>query len=93
LGRYHSQDYVYHPGKSDTPERVYSYSRGFGALYKKAVYVYGFYSLLLVFLFRILRNLIKLIISKNKSTSASLIKGRFDGFIGYKTPLKNYPHD
>jgi glycosyltransferase involved in cell wall biosynthesis len=87
-GRYHSRNFIYHPEKSDIPERVYSYSRGFGALYKKAVQVYRFYPLLLVFLYRISRTIIKLIFFKNKSASAALIKGRFDGFIGYKVPEK-----
>jgi glycosyltransferase involved in cell wall biosynthesis len=92
-GRYHSEDFIYHPGKSDTPERVYSYSRGFGALYKKAVRVYRFYPLLPVFLYRILRILIKLIFFKNKHISVALLKGRFEGFTGYKTFSKRCSGD
>jgi hypothetical protein len=92
-GRYHSGNFIYHPGKLDTQERVYSYSRGFGALYKKAVRVYRFYPLLLVFLYRILRTLIKLIFFKDKSISVALLKGRFEGFTGYKISSKGCSGD
>jgi len=84
-GRYHAGDFVFHPAKPETPEKAYYYGLGFGALYKKAVFHYGFLSLLPVFLVRILKGIINCIIRGNKRMRAASLKGRTRGFIAYHT--------
>ena len=82
-GRYHAGHFVYHPGKTETPERVYSYSRGFGALFKKSLCVYHIYPMFFIFLYRIIRNMVKLCLHPGNKIARALIAGRLNGFWGY----------
>jgi glycosyltransferase involved in cell wall biosynthesis len=88
-GKYHAAHYIYHPEKKETPQRVYSYSLGFGALFKKALLVYRIYSMFFIFLYRIARNVIKLCLHPGDKTARALVVGRLSGFFLYKSPAKN----
>ena len=87
-GRYHAGDFIYHPGKSETLLRIYSYSMGFGALIKKSIRVYRFYSMFFLFSYMLLRNICKLFLRPRDKTTHFVIKGRLSGFIRYK-PIIN----
>ena len=87
IGMYHSGHFIYHPQKKETAERVYSYSLGFGAVYKKSLCVYRFYTMFFIFLYRILRNIGKLCLHPSDKTARYLVKGRTAGFLKYR-PLK-----
>jgi glycosyltransferase involved in cell wall biosynthesis len=82
-GKYHAGHYIYHPGKTETPQRVYSYSLGFGALFKKALLVYRLYPMFFIFLYRIFRNMIKLCLRPGNKITRSLVSGRLNGFSKY----------
>jgi len=83
-GRYIFKNYIYHPVKKDTPDKAFEYGKGFGAIYKKAVFHYGFYLLLPVFFLRILKGIINIIIYKNKEYRSASLNGRLTGFNKYK---------
>jgi glycosyltransferase involved in cell wall biosynthesis len=89
-GKYHAEHYVCHPGKTETPQRVYSYSMGFGALFKKALIVYHFYPMFFIFLYRVFRNIVKLCLHPCDKNAFALVTGRLSGFIKYKSSIKNY---
>ena len=82
-GRYHAAHYIYHPGKTETPQRVYSYSMGFGALFKKALIVYRLYPMFFIFLYRIARNIVKLCLHPGNKNTRALVTGRLNGFFRY----------
>jgi len=82
-GRYHAAHYIYHPGKTETPQRVYSYSLGFGALFKKALLVYRLYLMFFIFLYRIARNIVKLCLRPGDKITRALVAGRLNGFFRY----------
>ena len=84
-GRYHAAHYIFHPEKTETLQRVYSYSLGFGALFKKALSVYRLYSMFFIFLYRIARNIIKLCLRPNDKNTRTLVAGRLSGFLKYTT--------
>jgi len=84
-GRFLYNNYIYHPVKSETPDKAYQYGKGFGAIYKKAVINYGFYILLPVFFLRIFKGLINIIIYKNKKCRSASLNGRLAGFLKYKS--------
>jgi glycosyltransferase involved in cell wall biosynthesis len=88
-GKYHAAHFIYHPGKTENIQRVYSYSLGYGALFKKALLVYCFYSMFFAFLYRITRNIIKLCLHPTNKTTRTLISGRLKGFFLYKPLVKN----
>jgi glycosyltransferase involved in cell wall biosynthesis len=83
-GRYYAGRYVYHPAKEETEEKAFSYGKGFGALHKKAIAEYSFFILFPVFIFRLLRGIIRIIIHKDKKLVASL-QGRILGFLQYES--------
>jgi glycosyltransferase involved in cell wall biosynthesis len=87
-GRYHASHYIYHPGKTETLRRVYSYSLGFGALFKKALIVYHLYPMFFIFLYRIVRNIAKLCLRPGDKITRTLIVGRLSGFLQYKPSAK-----
>jgi glycosyltransferase involved in cell wall biosynthesis len=87
-GRYHAAHFIYHPGKTENTQRVYSYSLGYGALFKKAMFVYHFYIMFFIFLYRITRNIIKLCLHPSDKNIRSLIRGRLGGFFKYKPLVK-----
>jgi len=83
-GKYHAKHYIYHPEKAETPQRVYSYSLGFGALFKKALLVYRIYPMFFLFLYRISRNILKLCLHPGDKITRALVMGRLSGFLQYK---------
>ena len=84
-GFYHSDSFIYHPHKKETIEKFYSYGKGYGALYKKAVFVYKFYSLGLYFLYnKIIKEFVKLYLCPYEKGRITSIKARLYGFIFYK---------
>jgi glycosyltransferase involved in cell wall biosynthesis len=83
-GYYHADHYIYHPCKQDDAGRAFSYGKGFGAIYKKAVINYKFYILLFIFILRISKGIINIIIYHNKKERIASLKGRLQGFIHYK---------
>jgi len=82
-GRYHAAHYIYHPGKTETPQRVYSYSLGFGALFKKALIVYRLYPMFFIFMYRISRNIVKLCLRPGDKNTRAVVTGRLNGFFRY----------
>lgn len=83
-GKYHSSDYIFHPFKPETVEKTYQYGKGYGAIHKKAVIVYGFYRFLLYFLITILREIKNMFIYPYSAERVSAIRGRIYGFLHYK---------
>jgi len=83
-GYYIHQNYIYHPAKTDTPERAFSYGMGFGAVHKKAIMKYGFFILLPVFILKLLKKVIEIAIHKNRENPIASLHGRLLGFFQYK---------
>ena len=84
-GRYQGNHFIYHPAKTDTPDRAFSYGKGFGAVYKKAVNRYHFFIMLPIFLLRILKGVLNIMIHRDKAIRISSLRGRIRGFMDYKT--------
>jgi len=85
-GRYHANDYIYHPANTEIPpEKALQYGKGFGAVYKKAIVHYGFIILLPIFLLRLLKGIINIIIHKDKKVRAASFRGRLTGFLQYSS--------
>jgi len=82
-GIYHSKNYIYHPVKTETPEKAFLYGMGCGAVYKKAITHYGFFILFPIFFLRILKGIINVIIKKDKKNRTASLCGRISGFIKY----------
>lgn len=83
-GRYHAEHYIFHPAKAETPEKAFLYGKGFGAIYKKAIVKYRFFVLFLVFVLRIIKGIINVIICTNKKARLASLHGRILGFIRYE---------
>jgi len=83
-GKYHSSDYIFHPFKPETVEKAYQYGKGYGAIHKKAVIVYGFYRFFLYFLITILREIKNMFIYPYSAERVSAIRGRIYGFFHYR---------
>jgi glycosyltransferase involved in cell wall biosynthesis len=82
-GFYHANTYIYHPNSPRNPDKLYSYGKGFGALYKKAVIFYRFYTLFFSFLLILIKEFIKIILFSPKKERIATMKGRIYGFINY----------
>ena len=82
-GYYHANNYIYHPAKSETPDKAFLYGKGFGAVYKKAITHYGFIVLLTIFFLRLLKGFINIIIHKNRKIRFASFCGRLTGFFQY----------
>jgi len=82
-GRYHANNFIYHPVKTETPEKAYLYGKGFGAVYKKAIMNYGFYILLPVFFLRLVKGIINIIIHRDTDVRSASFHGRLTGFFQY----------
>jgi len=83
-GRYIAGNYIYHPVKSETAEKAFEYGKGFGAIYKKAVFYYNFIILLPIYFLRILKCFINIILYNNKKVRYASFNGRLQGFFYYK---------
>jgi glycosyltransferase involved in cell wall biosynthesis len=83
-GYYHATSYIYHPYKPEDTERSFSYGRGCGAVYKKAVTKYKFYILLPIFILRIIKGMLNILFYSNKKERIASLQGRIQGFIQYK---------
>jgi hypothetical protein len=82
-GRYHGGDFVFHPAKAESGDKAYNYGLGFGALYKKAVFRYGYWRLLPVFFARLAKGVLNVVFKGNKKARAAQLRGRWEGFIRY----------
>jgi glycosyltransferase involved in cell wall biosynthesis len=82
-GFYHADTYICHPNSLRNPDKLYSYGKGFGALYKKAVIVYHFYSFFFKFLLILIKEFIKIILFPSEKERITTMKGRIYGFINY----------
>jgi len=83
-GQYIAKNYVFHPVKSETPEKAFQYGKGFGAVYKKAITKYYFLILFPVFFLRLLKGIINIMIYRDKKLRYASFKGRLTGFFQYK---------
>ena len=89
-GYYNGFYTIYHPKKDNALNnaaaclRVYNYALGFGALHKKAVVQYKSYYYFFRFIYRILINVIAVIISPYKKYYFNGLKGKIKGFYLYK---------
>jgi glycosyltransferase involved in cell wall biosynthesis len=87
-GFYFAGVYIYHPFKEIDVKRAYSYGKGLGALYKKAVKVYGFNFIYFIFLFTLFKNIIAICFSPSRKAKIAALKGRLYGFRHYTAPIK-----
>jgi hypothetical protein len=87
-GHYHVNDYIYHPAKEESASKAFSYGKGFGAIYKKAVFTYGFYSLLIIFILRLMKGVINVVIHQERDKYIPSLKGRTVGFLKYPARKK-----
>jgi len=83
-GFYFSNNHIFHPHKPDTIEKTYNYGKGYGAIHKKAIFYYGYYSVLFLFLFTLFKNLIRIFLSLFSKYRIAMLKGRIYGFCHYK---------
>jgi glycosyltransferase involved in cell wall biosynthesis len=82
-GFYHADTYIYHPNSPRNQDKLYSYGKGFGALYKKAIIIYHFYTFFFDFLLILMKELIKIILFSPKKNRIAIMKGRIYSFINY----------
>lgn len=85
-GQYFSKHVIYHPAKKGNYEdldRAYKYALGFGALCKKEIRKRGEYGYYLIFLNKIFRNILGMLVTKNRKYHYTVLKGRMRGFIDY----------
>jgi glycosyltransferase involved in cell wall biosynthesis len=83
-GFYRAGDYIYHPFKPLDSGRALYYGRGYGALHKKALVSYRFYSVFFSFLRVLLKETFKIIFYPSSSLRTATMKGRLYGFMRYK---------
>jgi glycosyltransferase involved in cell wall biosynthesis len=83
-GRYHAGHYIFHPAKEETPEKAFLYGNGFGAVHKKAIVKYRFFVLFPVFILRIMKGIVNVVVYNNKKMRLASLYGRILGFIQYK---------
>jgi glycosyltransferase involved in cell wall biosynthesis len=83
-GRYHAGHFIYHPAKAETAEKAFLYGKGFGAVYKKAIFHYHFFSLFFIFALRLCKGIINIIIHTDKKMRRASLAGRFSGFFSYR---------
>jgi glycosyltransferase involved in cell wall biosynthesis len=82
-GYFMQQNYIYHPAKTDTPERAFLYGKGFGAVHKKAIVKYKFLILFPVFILKLIKKIIEVAFLKNRKIKISSLHGRILGFLQY----------
>ena len=85
-GHYFSKHIVYHPAKKgnyDDLDRAYKYALGFGALCKKEIVKRKEYGYYLIFLNKVFRSIMGIIVTKNRKYHYTVLKGRLRGFIDY----------
>jgi glycosyltransferase involved in cell wall biosynthesis len=88
-GKYHAGHYIFHPAREETAEKALLYGKGFGAVYKKAVIKYKYFVLFPVFILRLLKGIINIVIHGNKKTRIASLYGRILGFVQYKISAPN----
>lgn len=88
-GFFSCENRIYHPYKdpSKYKQRAYLYALGYGALYKKAVFVYHFHSLFLQFLKMLLKNILAIIVIPDKTYRLKIFWKKIEGFIQYKREI------
>ncbi|MDR2433452.1 MAG: glycosyltransferase family 2 protein, partial [Treponema sp.] len=88
-GKYHAGHYIFHPAKEETAEKALLYGMGFGAVYKKAIIKYKYFVLFPVFILRLLKGIINIVIHGNKKMRIASLYGRMQGFVQYKISASN----
>lgn len=85
-GVYLQGSYIYHPqnGVSSNYVRTYSYGLGFGAIFKKDIFIRKNYSSLFLYINYIIRTLGGIILTNNRKYYYYSLKGRIKGFFLYK---------
>ncbi|MDR2010722.1 MAG: glycosyltransferase family 2 protein [Bacteroidales bacterium] len=83
-GRYNANSYIHHPYKIDNTDRAFSYGKGFGALYKKAISTYRYYILFPVFMYLLFKQFLMICLHPFEKGRIASLKGRLYGFIHYK---------
>jgi glycosyltransferase involved in cell wall biosynthesis len=83
-GQYNANSYIYHPYKIDNTDRAFSYGKGFGALYKKAISTYRYYILFPVFMYLLFKQFLMICLHPFEKGRIASLKGRLYGFIHYK---------
>lgn len=85
-GKYFSKHIVYHPAKKGNYEdidRAYNYALGYGALCKKEIVHRKNQFYLHKFLKKVFRNIVAMIITKNRKYHYYVLCGRIKGFFNY----------
>jgi glycosyltransferase involved in cell wall biosynthesis len=83
-GFFHSQHYIFHPFKEETAQKAFQYGKGYGALHKKVIVVYGFYRLFFNFLLTLIKETIKICFYPYSAERVLTMRGRIFGFCRYK---------
>jgi glycosyltransferase involved in cell wall biosynthesis len=83
-GFYNANMYIYHPYKIDDAGRAFPYGKGFGALYKKAITTYKYYTLFPVFIYLLVKQTLMICLHPFAKERIVSIKGRLHGFIHYR---------
>lgn len=85
-GRYFSCDVVYHPAKKGNYtdlDRAYKYAMGYGALCKKEITKRNEPGYYLIYIYKLIRNIGGMILTKNRMYHYTVLKGRIRGFLEY----------
>ncbi|MDR0880540.1 MAG: glycosyltransferase family 2 protein [Clostridioides sp.] len=88
-GRYFGGDIIYHPEKKHVKSKAkavrdFNYGRGFGAMCKKEVIYRRHYKFITHISYRVIRNIGGIVLNKNRDYHTASMKGRIQGFFGYK---------
>jgi len=83
-GFYFADDFIYHPAKEVTIDRITPYGKGFGAVFKKAITKYHFLQLIPLFVLYLIKNLFDIVLKKDKKFQFVKFNARLIGFLQYK---------
>jgi glycosyltransferase involved in cell wall biosynthesis len=87
IGFYDGNYCIFHPYKplkEGNVERVYSYAKGYGALYRKAFSCYKYYPLIFSYLLAVMKNVFGVFATNKQKYHGYALKGKLIGFIKYK---------
>ena len=83
-GYYNSKEYIFHPFKEETLERLFEYGKGYGAIHKKAIEYYGFYSIIFRCILLLITGIIRIVMHPFSKAARVKLQGRIMGFKKYK---------
>jgi glycosyltransferase involved in cell wall biosynthesis len=88
-GKYFANNFIFHPAKIELlPQRVVTYSRGHGAMFRKGISVYKFYILFFIYIFRLIPYLLKSVFMPGNKVAQAVAKGRIKGFLEYNLIIR-----